>query len=92
MKKQCIDGKMSCLCKMIPNRCSSDEEKARGEFPSWYESSDEVVPRANHDTASMGEHDMEMSEKARVIMKDRFGMTLPAQRTDNQDSDGDSRI
>lgn len=80
---------IACLDELIPNRFSSDEEKATGDLPSWYEEqSNEVAAKMNYETSSStGGHELEMAEQAQNIMKDRFGMSLPTLR-DQVSSDG----
>mmetsp|Transcript_7616 Transcript_7616/g.17237 ORF Transcript_7616/g.17237 Transcript_7616/m.17237 type:complete len:408 (+) Transcript_7616:57-1280(+) len=81
---------MACLDELIPDRFVSDEEKAGGELPSWYEISHEVVAKVdNESSVEVEEQEMAMAEKAQNLMKDRFGITLPTLRGQDVSSNGD---
>ncbi|KAL3766070.1 hypothetical protein ACHAW5_007765 [Stephanodiscus triporus] len=77
---------MSCLDDLIRNNNDNnnrishedDQEVALERFPAWYEGSRQ--DNTKEDITSMGDEEMELTERARRIMKDRFGLTLPTLR------------
>ena len=85
---------MTCLDELIPNhkRINYDEEVTDERFPAWYTSNQADSKKYE---ISAGDEELEMSERAQNIMKDRFGLSLPALRgqhapiDDNSESQND---
>ena len=88
---------MTCLDELIPNhkRISYDEEVTDERFPAWY-TSDQADTKKYE--ISVGDEELDMSERAQSIMKDRLGLSLPALRgqdapiDENSDSQNDLQI
>ncbi len=87
---------MTCLDELIPNhkRINYDEEVTDERFPTWYTSNQTDTKKYE---IFVGDEELEMSERAHSIMKDRFGLPLPALRgqdgqiDENSDSQNDSQ-
>jgi hypothetical protein len=87
---------MACLDALTPGRVVPDEEYA-GNLPSWY-ASNAGVAKSDHDGPTE-EQDGVAAEKAQQIMQDKFGITLPtlrnqeelAQRQGDKDVRADAR-
>ena len=87
---------MTCLDELIPNhkRINYDEEVTYERFPTWNTSNQTDTKKYE---ISVGDEELEMSERAQSIMKYRFGLPLPALRgqdapiDENSDSQNDSQ-
>lgn len=68
---------ITCLDALVPSRCAADEETAE-HLPSWY-ASHAGAAQSEHESPPVEQGSM-MEEKAQQIMKDTFGIALPALR------------
>eukprot|EP00581_Thalassiosira_minuscula_P012504 CAMPEP_0183730002 /NCGR_PEP_ID=MMETSP0737-20130205/31720_1 /TAXON_ID=385413 /ORGANISM="Thalassiosira miniscula, Strain CCMP1093" /LENGTH=243 /DNA_ID=CAMNT_0025962353 /DNA_START=528 /DNA_END=1256 /DNA_ORIENTATION=+ len=84
---------VSCLDDLIPNRTellNHEEDTGDELLPSWYVSNDGTGKSHNkrtnqlanneYESYSAGKQELEMTERAQTIMKERFGMSLPTPR------------